>query len=230
MSVFSIKLKTRAGNDIKKKETFTCLFRLKYKKNAITKKVTAEYTYRVMFSGGAADPKSVLEIKNSHLVESIEDLTLKVVLNLCYVIGKLSTDYNVTPDFVLFMSPDLDSKKNKAWTFLKDALHHEKPKKKKAEEVTLDEYKFKLVNHLQIKEDRWSYDFKSWTESECKKLGIKKSELQMLKDFVELNPNTNFMSFDPNRDEKRYAKSLVICEHLQERIDRQITEKADSKP
>jgi len=230
MSVFSIKLKTKAGNDIKKKETFTCLFRLRYKKNAITKKITAEYTYRIMFSGGAADPKSVLEIRDSHLVDSIEDLTLKVVLNLCHVVTKLSADHKLTPDFVLFMSPDLDSKKNKAWTFLKDALHHEKPKKKKAEEVTLDNYKFKLVNHLEKKDDKWNYDFKQWTESVCKKLGIKKSELLMLKDFVELNPTTTFMSFDPNRDKERYKKSLVICDHLQERIDRQITQKEDSKP
>ncbi len=230
MSVFSIKLKTKAGNDLKKKETFTCLFRLRYKKNAITKKVTAEYTYRIMFSGGAADPKSVLEIKNSHLVESIEDLTLKVILNLCHVIGKLSADYNVTPDFVLFLSPELESKINNAWKFLRDALHQEPPKKKKAETVTLDEYKFKIVNHLKKKDDNWSYDFSQWTEHECGKLGIKKSELKMLKDFVELNPTTTFMSFDPNRDKERYKKSLVICEHLQERIDRQITEKADSKP
>lgn len=230
MSVFSIKLKTKAGNDLKKKETFTCLFRLRYKKNAITKKVTAEYTYRIMFSGGAADPKSVLEIRDSHLVDSIEDLTLKVVLNLCHVVTKLSADYKLTPDFVLFMSPDLESRTNKAWAFLKDALHHDKPKKKKSEEITLDDYKFKFINHLENKKDKWDYDFKSWTDSKCKEVGIKKSELQMLKDFVDLNPNTNFMSFDPNRNKQRYAKSLVICDHLQERIDRQITQKENSKP
>lgn len=226
MSLFSIKLKTKAGNDIKKKETFTCIFRLKYKRNGLTKKITAEYTYRVMFSGGAADPKAVLEIKNSHLVESLEDLTLKVVLNLCHVVGKLSTDLNVTPDFVLFLSPDLEAKKNKAWLYLKDALH--KPVKKKETGTSATE-SFKFILMDTSKKNEWSYDFDQWTDDECNKLKIKKSELMMLRNFVELNPDTTFMSFDPNRDKQRYAKSLVICDHLQERIDRQITS-TNSKP
>lgn len=215
MSLFSIKLKTKAGNDIKKKEIFTCLFRLNYKTNLLTKKVTAEYTYRIMYSGGAADCRSVLEIKNAHLIESIEDLTLKVLLNLCHVIGKLSKDIDANPDFILFLSPDLEAKTNKSWAYLRDVL--KKPKKDKSAKAGDKDW----TNFLQTSEVKLPYHA-AWNKGQCDQMKIKKTELDLLRSFVEMNPNTTFMSFDPNKDKVKYTKSLKICEALQERIDRQI--------
>ena len=202
MSVFNIKLKTKAGNDIKKKEIMTCIFRLNFKRNTITKKITAEYTYRIIFSRGIIDSLHVLEIKNSQIVTSIEDLTLKVMLNLCHIIGKASKDKNLTPDIVLFMSPDLRSEFNESWRFLNNVL--EKPNKNE---------KFKIYH--------------PWDTDHCEKYRIKKEELDLLRSFVELNSSTMFMSFDPNRDIIKYAKTLKICEQLQERIDRQITDNSN---
>lgn len=206
MSIFNIKLKTKNGNDIKKKETFTVFFSVDYKKNAYTKKVTAEYTYRIIYSGGIDDPKRVLELRNSQSVESLEDLTLKVILNFCHIIGQISQRENIDPDFVLFMSLDFNGKKNKSWTFLKDVFN--RPKK--------DE---KVTNFL----DRFNDLVENWTNKDCEKLKIKLKDLEILRKFVEINPNTVFMTIDPMRDKQKYSKSIAICYALQDRIDRAFT-------
>jgi hypothetical protein len=217
MSLFNIKLKTKAGNDIKKKETFTCLFRVKYKKKGANKKITAEYTYRLFYSKGVEDPQRVLQLKNSHLVGSIEDLTLKVMLNFCHIIGNITKAHNIDPDFILFMSPDFENSKSKAWMFLNDAFR--RPKKEEKKKIDADN-PFDWLNE-------YTEDFeRQWTEERCKTLNIKKEELNLLKSFADLNPNTMFMTIDPNRDKQKYAKSIHICSMLQDRIDRnlQITE------
>lgn len=118
MSIFNLKLKTKNGNDVKKKETFTVLFALNYKRGL---KTTAEYTYRIMSSRGIIDTGKVMGLKDADKVKSREDLTLKVILNFCHLIGKMSQKYNIDPDFVLFMSPDFGGTNN-AWKFLKDVF------------------------------------------------------------------------------------------------------------
>lgn len=217
MSVFSIKLKTKAGNDVKKKETLTVFFRVKYKKGL---KTTAEYTYRIIHSNGIIDPQNVLSLKSTKDVNSMEDLTLKVMLNLCHIIGKITEKHNIDPDFVLFMSPDLEAKKNKSWMYLSSVF--------KRPDVKDNKGKIKKKASNEKVYNNWLADIdknyaEEWSEEGCKKFKIKKDELDMLKYFAEGNPNTVFMTIDPNRDPVKYAKSLHICGMLQDRIDRNTT-------
>lgn len=218
MSLFSIKLKTKNGNDVKKKETFTAFFRIKYAQGLKTK---AEYTYRIIHSNGVDDPQRVLELRAAKDVKSLEDLTLKVMLNLCHIIGQLTQKHNVDPDFILFMSPDFGDK-NASWKFLQDVFRRPKAEKDK---------KGNFIKQVVMKENNWldeyTRDYDSiWTKEQCKKFKIKKDELDMLKAFNDMNSNTMIMSIDPNRDKTKYAKSIHICSMLQDRIDRnlQITE------
>lgn len=123
MSIFNIKLKTKSGNDVKKKETFTVFFRLNFKRGVVGKSI-AEYTYRIMSSKGVTDTRRVMELKNPKDVKSLEDLTLKVILNFCHMIGGITKAHDINPDFILFMSPDLNGKINKSWQFLKDTFEN----------------------------------------------------------------------------------------------------------
>lgn len=219
MSIFNIKLKTKSGNDVKKKETFTVFFRLQYKTNVFTKKKTAEYAYRIMYSGGAIDTKTVLELKDADKVMSIEDLTVKVLLNFCHILTKVSVKKNINPDFILFMSPDFDGKKNKAWQFLRDVFY--KPEKVKKVE---QEPGYGFLDDLK---DDYRQPYESvWNEYQCKGHHIVKAELDMLKEFVDSNPATTFMNIDPSKNPK-YAKSLAICSMLQDRLDRKFQEEIE---
>jgi hypothetical protein len=215
MSLFSIKLKTKNGNDIKKKETFTCYFRIKFKKGL---KTTAEYTYRIIHSNGIDDPQRVLELKAAKDVQSIEDLTVKVLLNLCHIISGITKKYNTDPDFILFMSPDL-GEKNSAWRFLYDAFRRPKI------DETGEKIKFLQNPDIWLTDHEKEFDL-HWNEERCKKMRIKKEELDILRQFADKNPNTVFMTIDPNRDKTKYAKSIHTCSMLKDRIDRnlQITE------
>jgi hypothetical protein len=212
MSVFSIKLKTRNGNDVKKKETITVFFRIKYKKGFKTK---AEYTYRIMSSKGVHDPQKVMELKNSGTIKSYEDMMLKVIINLCYLVDKIAKEQAVDPDFVLFMTPDLQVPKNRSFMYLKDIFFRPesntpgKALTREQTEVALD---------VIYKEN--------WDEAQAKKLGIKIQELDILHDYSVKHCLTKFMFIDPGRDPVKYAKSIHICNMLQDRIDRnlQITE------
>jgi len=215
MSIFNIKLKTKSGNDIKKKETFTVFFRLNYKKGLTT---TAEYTYRIMTSKGAIDSKRVLELKNKDDVTGIEDLTLKVMLNFCHIIGSFTKANDINPDFILFMSPDLGDK-NKSWQFLKDAFSGIKIQVPKDPEQDPFDLGTEYVNEVLTEDRDWD---NRWDEGLCLRYKIKKVELDLLRKFVTLNPNCHFMSIDPNRDPKKYAKTLHICSMLQDRLDRKI--------
>lgn len=211
MSIFSIKLKTKNGNDVKRKETFTVCFRLKYRKGL---KTSAEYTYRIIYSKGVDDPQTVLELKNPNQIKSIEDLTVKVMLNFCHIITQICDKHKIDPDFIMFISPDFE--KSQAWKFLNSAF---KRPGKQAVATPNDPL-------------RWVRDFtedyeKSWTAEKCGKMGIRKDELDMLKAFADLNPNTVLMTFDPNRDPKKYARSIAICNKLQDRINRQLQIETD---
>lgn len=215
MSIFNIKLKTKSGNDIKKKETFTVFFRINYKKGLTT---TAEYTYRIMTSKGIIDPKRVLELKNKNDVTGVEDLTLKVMLNFCHIIGSFTKANDINPDFILFMSPDLGGK-NKSWQFLKDAFSGIKiqvPKDPNADPFAPDS---EYITETLTEDRDWD---NRWDESLCTRYKIKKTELDLLRQFVILNPSCHFMSIDPERDPKKYAKTIHICSMLQDRLERKI--------
>lgn len=136
MSIFNIKLKTKNGNDLKKKETFTVFFKLKFGRDL---RNTAVYTYRIMYSKGIHDTQKVLELKNPELIVSVEDLTLKVILNFCHIIASISKAENIDPDFIMFISPDLNWKQNMAWQFLGDVF--------KREDFRKNKYHYKLNNH-----------------------------------------------------------------------------------
>lgn len=215
MSFFSIKVKTKSGNDIKKKETMTAYFRISYKNNALTRKKTAEYTYRIMHSGGIEDPRRVLEIKDVATVLSTEDLTLRVMLNMFYILTKITEKHNINPDFIMLVSPDLDGKKNKSWIYLKSIFKrvYDRPAE------TVDEF-------TGIRELQAPYELE-WDEKQCEKLGIRREDLDKLKAFVDLNPNTVFMNVDPNIDKVKYSKSLGVCQALQDRMDRKFEQDAD---
>ncbi len=211
MSIFNLKLKTKNGNDIKKKETFTVFLTVNYKKSSLTNKAKiAEYTYRIMYSKGTEDIKRVLQLKDYENIKSVEDLTVKVVLNMFHLIGKITKKLDVDPDFILFISPIFGDKKNRSWTFLKDAFNvpPQGSTHKTSYVCTREEY-----------EEKWGMGV-------CNKLGVNKDEVDLIRDFSELNSLTNIMTIDPNKDAKKYAKSINICNALQDRLDRnlQITE------
>lgn len=215
--MFNIKLKTKNGNDVKKKEIFTVWFSLKYAQGL---KTTAEYTYRIVYNSGVIDPKAVFQLKSTKDIKSLEDLTLKVMLNLCHIISKVSSKNNIDPDFILFFSTDFGGK-NDSWKFLSDVFKRPKAEKDKSGNFT----------PVLLKENNWlreySKDYESaWTEKNCKKSKINKNELDMLKSFGDTNSKTTIMSIDPTRDKTKYSKSIYICNMLKDRIDRnlQITE------
>jgi hypothetical protein len=210
MSLFNIKLKTKNGNDIKKKETFTVFFTVSFKKGL---KPIAEYTYRIIHSNGIEDQKRVLALKDAHMVKSIEDLTLKVMLNFCHILGTITKRFNVDPDFVLFISNEFGNKNNKSWQFLSDAFKRPRKTNDKGKpvEVAPDWMDALTIDY----EDRWD-------DKQCKKFGVKKEELDLLKAFGDLNPNTMFMTIDPERDKVKYAKSLGVIAALKDRIDRNL--------
>lgn len=109
MSMFNIKLKTKNGNDIKHKEIITAYFRTNFSKNVLTKSNFAEFTYRVLYKDVVIDPQVVLEMKNPEKIQGREDLILKTMLNCAYVMTKISDEYNIHPDFLMFISTDFDS-------------------------------------------------------------------------------------------------------------------------
>lgn len=202
--MFHIKLKTKNGNDVKKKHSITVFLKLHYKRG-LTKE--AVFTYRIMHGDKVIDPQKLLSIKDKSSVKGLEDLTLKVMLNLCHIIASISIKDNFDPDFVMFISPDFNSRFNRSWKYLIDIFKRPQLDKIDADHDT--SYWMKIFDE----------DYKStWTEDSCKKLGIKKEELDMLKGFADSNPNTKFMTIDPNRDKVKYAKSLAICSMLEERI------------
>ncbi len=204
MSLFNIKVKTKNGNDIKHKEMFTVFFRLKYRKNSLNKNIVCEYTYRIIYSGGVKDHKAVLSLKNSENVKSLEDFTIKVFLNLFHLIGKISQKENINPDYIMFISPELNNKQNSQWRFTHGIFSKE--------------------------QNKW--DFINRAQDRLRKYNISENDIDLLNKFVEINPNTKFIICDPHIDPVKYAKSIVICDQLKERFDGtqlQITESVENQ-
>jgi len=135
MGVFNIKLKTKNGNDVKHKIIFNVYFQLKYAKGLTTK---ALYTYRIYYGNlgehKIKDTGGVFEIKDSANVISIEDLTIKVLLNLIHIIVGITKDENIDPDTISFISTNFDSF-NLSWR----ALH---PIFKRKDEIESNMIKF----------------------------------------------------------------------------------------
>ena len=202
--MFHIKLKTKNGNDIKKKHSITVFLKLHYRRSL---KTEAVFTYRIMYGDKVIDPQKLMSIKDMSSVKSLEDLTLKVLLNLCHIIASISIKENFDPDFVMFICPDFSAQTNKSWKYLIDVF-----KRPQLDKIDADHD----IDHWMKIFDKDYRD--TWTEDMCKKLNIKKDELDMLKTFADSNPNTKFMTIDPNRDKVKYAKSLAICSMLEERI------------
>lgn len=186
--MFNIKLKTKSGNDINKKETITVFFRVRIVRNALTNKNKAEYVYRIVHSNGVVDSEQVYSIKDSNSIKSKEDLILKVMLNMCHYIALISKKYNFNPDFVVFISTDFNAKRSKAWQYLKDIFSRDPV--------------------------LWEAFDLNWDDSICQSFKIDKENLDQLKQFVELNPNAKFMNIDPNHNKEKYEGSLKICDKL----------------
>ena len=202
--LFNIKLKTKNGNDVKKKHSITVFLKMHFRKGL---KTEAAYTYRIMYGDKIKDPQKLLSIKDANSVKSLEDLTLKVMLNLCHIIANISIVEDFDPDFVMFISPDFSAQINKSWKYLMDVF--KRPQLDKIDKDHNIEHWMKIFDE----------DYReTWQEDMCKKLNISRVELDMLKDFADRNPNTKFMTIDPNRDKIKYAKSITVCSMLEERI------------
>jgi hypothetical protein len=209
--MFKINIKTKAGNDIKNKETFSVYFRLHYSKNVFTKRIKAYYTYSIMWSKGKIDPNKVMELKNSNNVHSLEDLTLKVIPNLCHVVANITKRYDLTPDYITFISPDLLGKKNKSFLFLKDIFGRK------------FQGQIPSSSFVDVLQSEGAFD-STWSDFQCSRIGIKKDELILLKEFVDANFSTNFRHLDPNLDVIKYKKSIDICNSLLVRMSGYIEE------
>lgn len=107
MSIFNIKLKTKNGNDVKKKQMFTVYIKTTFKKHALTGRFRGFYTYRIMHNNGIEDPVCALELKNSENINNSDDFIMRVLLNMCHILVKLTDKYKIDPDFILFITPDL---------------------------------------------------------------------------------------------------------------------------
>lgn len=204
--IFNIKLKTKNGNDVKKKQTITVFFALNFKAGVPT---IAEYTYRIVYGNGKVlDPGKALTLRDTKQVSRIESLTLRVLLNLSHLVARLTEKYNIDPDFVLFISPDLDFKKNNSWKYLKTIFKKEVVEKE-------DESQSTIIRSLKAFQPA---EFNINDPQQCGKLNLRVEELRMLDEFVEGNPNTHFMAFDPNKNVMKYGKSIAICNELNTRF------------
>lgn len=207
MSVFSIKLKTRNGNDVKKKETITVFFKTKYR--AGIRPTPSQFTFRIMSSQGVYDTLKVYDLKDRTF--SYEDMMLKVIINLCHMVEKLSKDGNYDPDFILFMTPDLQTPKNKAFMFIKDIFF--RPESKTSIQ-TLTKEQIELTLDTIFSEN--------WDAIRCSLYKLKYDELEMLQQFSKKHCLSKVMFIDPSRNPVKYAKSIHIIKMLEDRLSGQL--------
>lgn len=189
MGIFNIKLKTRNGNDIKEKVVFNVYFQLKYVKGL---KTTAIYTYRIYYSN-----KGESRVKDEEAVFEIRDsdgVISKEDLTIKVMLNLIHIISNITKEENL--DPD-------GICFF-------------STEFTTNNLVWRVLNNV-FKKDR------------SKKIHIAAPEVaqsrmipdtvDILLNFVILNPNVSFYHIDPNRDSVRYAKSIIVCSQLKGRIE-----------
>lgn len=111
MSLFKIRLQTKAGNDVKNKQSFNIVFATSFKINAITGKKTGLYTYKIIYSKSYEDKSKVFEIKDSDNLINHEDLILKVIVNLMTVVQGICKEKNISPDLIMLNSVDFSTYK-----------------------------------------------------------------------------------------------------------------------
>lgn len=102
--LFKIKLQTKAGNDVKNKQSFNVVFMTRFKQNSITQKITGQYTFKIIYSNNVIDYKKVLTIKDSDNLISKFDLVAKVMVNLLILVNDICKKENINPDLVMFNS------------------------------------------------------------------------------------------------------------------------------
>ena len=106
MLLFKIKLKTKAGNDVKNKQSFNVLFATSFKKNAITKVATGKYTYKIIYDKNVVSPDKVYIVKDPENLINDLDLTIKVIINLLTLVKDICKKENINPDLIMFNSVD----------------------------------------------------------------------------------------------------------------------------
>lgn len=109
MLLFKIKLKTKAGNDVKNKQSFNIVFATSFKKNAITKVITGKYTYKIIYDKNVVDTGKVYLVKDSESLINDTDLTVKVILNLLILVKNICDKENINPDLIMLNSVDFSS-------------------------------------------------------------------------------------------------------------------------
>ena len=106
MSLFKIKLQTKAGNDVKNKQSFNVVFKSSFKKNAITQKITGHYTFKIIYSKNIKDFNKVFTIKDTDNLINKYDLTIKVVINLITLVINICKKENINADLIMLNSSD----------------------------------------------------------------------------------------------------------------------------
>src|SRR5690349_11270281 len=190
--MLNIKLKTKSGNDVKEKQTITVYFSLNWK-NGLTK--TTDYTYKIIYGKNKVlDTGKVNSLKFNKDIYKIESFTLRVILNMCFILKGFIQEYNLNPDYVLFISNELDIKKNHSWMYLGTIF---------ARRDNTEIIKGKNIFEI----DTVKVGYEAWDNNYCQKFNINKFELDCLKKFVDNRPTVKFKMIDPKRDKGKYAKS-----------------------
>lgn len=106
MSILKLKLKTKAGNNVDKKETFTCVFASNKKESLINGVPPSLFSFKIVYNGGLYDTGEVYQLKDHN--HSGLEASLKIMLNCLHVISRISEKENITPDRVMLISADFN--------------------------------------------------------------------------------------------------------------------------
>lgn len=195
MSVFKIKIKTKNGNDIKNKQTFTVFFVYKITTSLLTGKTEARYTYKIFYNKGVYDKKTVFTLTNETKEFSKNLVLVKIVINMLHLINSIAKKENILPDTILFISPLL--KANNTLTMI-DSF------------ITVG--KDTVFNS--------THEVKEFYKGHTKKHGINDDCLDLLIQKSKNLSQTYVKWINPSEDKEKYAKSIGICNQLTERFNR----------
>ena len=103
--MFKLKLKTKAGNEIKDKIIFNVFIKIKYAKSVINNTCTrASYVYEISWQKGYIKSNVVLDIKDKDSILNKKDLLSKVMLNTCIILYKYCQKHSLVPDHIRFIN------------------------------------------------------------------------------------------------------------------------------